>query len=96
VTLTVHPSSRATSVATGQSTADGTFQNSNYRLGDGALPDEYSVTCIWGTFDPVSRGTVGDRLDGHCASVKDSPNEWTITDGDRQDIGIVELEMPLR
>ncbi len=94
VTITLHPRSGGGAISTGASNSEGEFEISTYQFGDGTLPGEYSVTCILGTFHPISRGMVGDRLGGIYASPSDTPIHWTIVEADDQDVGTLQLAMP--
>jgi hypothetical protein len=96
IVLTLHPTDQTDAISTGAistgvSADGGAFQISTYKLGDGASPGKYKVTCVWSEFDPVMRSQTGDRLEGRYAQVERTPICWDIVEGKPLDAGTIDL-----
>jgi hypothetical protein len=91
VVLTLHPVNGEPAVAVGISKEDGTFEISTSEFADGAVAGEYQVTCVWSTFNAVSRSQEGDRLSGRYASAKTSPVHLVVPPSESHDAGVIEL-----
>jgi hypothetical protein len=79
-------------VATAYTDAEGKFQLSYYKPGDGLPEGNYSLTFLWGEFNLLSRSYGGpDKLKNRYSSAKDSKVTFTSKRGSSVDLKTIEL-----
>ncbi len=71
--------------------AEGKFQISTYKSGDGMPVGDYVLTFAWGEINLISMQYSGDKFNGKYADPATSPHKFTVKEGVPTDLGTIEL-----
>lgn len=71
--------------------AEGKFQISTYKTGDGVPVGDYVLTFTWGEVNLISMQYSGDKFNGKYADAATSPHKFSVKEGVPTDLGTIEL-----
>jgi hypothetical protein len=71
--------------------AEGKFQISTFKSGDGVPVGDYALTFAWGEINLISMQYSGDKFNGKYSDPATSPHKFTVKEGVPTDLGTIEL-----